>query len=156
MSKVKSKKKSTENLAKSNENLTKSTENLAKSSENLENNEPLEMNTEAKVAELDFRVTDPTKQVKIVRSINDRVEPLTVPALFKRTVENYGKHTALIFRDEITKKWTGFNYKEYRDRVEKMAKVFIKLGLERHGTVAVLAFNSVEWFVSELAAIHAG
>lgn len=37
-----------------------------------------------------------------------------------------------------------------------MAKVFIKLGLEPRHTVSVLAFNSVEWFVSDLAAIHAG
>lgn len=74
----------------------------------------------------------------------------------KRTVENYGERKALMYKDEISKSWTGISYKEYRERVEKMAKVFIKLGLERHGTVAVLAFNSVEWFISELAAIHAG
>lgn len=104
----------------------------------------------------EFRVTDPSKPVKIWRGTGDRIEPLTVPALMKRTVDNYGKHTALMFKDEDTKEWTGITYKEYRDRVEKTAKVFIKLGLERHGTVAVLAFNSVEWFVSDLAAIHAG
>lgn len=47
-------------------------------------------------------------------------------------------------------------FSEYRDRVHKMAKVFIKIGLEAHHTVGVLAFNSPEWFISELAAIHAG
>lgn len=35
-------------------------------------------------------------------------------------------------------------------------KVFIKLGLQRWDAVGVLAFNSVEWFITELAAIHAG
>jgi long-chain-fatty-acid--CoA ligase ACSBG len=107
----------------------------------------------------EFRVTDPKQPVRILRNHNDRtasIDPITVPALMKKTVENYGNTTALMFKDEVTKKWTGISYREYRDRVEKMAKVFIKLGLERHGTVAVLAFNSVEWFVSELAAIHAG
>lgn len=71
-------------------------------------------------------------------------------------VEKYPNHLALMRKDEISKEWKGITYKEYKDRVEKMAKVFIKLGLERHGTVAVLAFNSVEWYVSELAAVHAG
>lgn len=107
----------------------------------------------------DFRVTDLSKPVRIFRNPNDRtasIEPITVPALMKRTVQNYGNHKALMYKDEVTRKWTGITYKEYRDRVEKMAKVFIKLGLERFGVVAVLAFNSVEWFVSELAAIHAG
>lgn len=82
--------------------------------------------------------------------------PITIPHLMKRIVSNYGDHTALMCKDEVTKEWNGITYKEYQNRVEKMAKVFIKLGLGQHGTVAVLASNSVEYFVSELAAIHAG
>lgn len=107
----------------------------------------------------EFRVTDVTKPVQILRDTKDRassVEPISVPALMKRTAENYPNHTALMYKDEVNKEWKGISFSEYRERVEKMAEVFIKLGLERHGTVAVLAFNSVEWFVSELAAIHAG
>lgn len=107
----------------------------------------------------EFRVVDPAKAVRIHRDPNDRtssVDPITIPALMKRTAENYANNTALMYKDDVTKEWTGVTYKEYRDRVEKIAKVFIKLGLEQRGTVAVLAFNSVEWFVSELAAIHAG
>lgn len=36
------------------------------------------------------------------------------------------------------------------------AKVFIKLGLEPHNSVGILAFNSPEWFYSELGSMHAG
>jgi long-chain-fatty-acid--CoA ligase ACSBG len=107
----------------------------------------------------DFRVTDPVKPIRILQDPNDRtasVDPISIPALMKRTAENYAITPALMFKDEVSKEWTAINYKEYREKVEKMAKVFIKLGLESRGTVAVLAFNSVEWFVSELAAIHAG
>lgn len=104
----------------------------------------------------DYRSTELCKTVKVLRPENDKVEPITVQALLKRNVDSYPDHNALMYQDEVTKEWVGITYKEYRERVEKMAKVFIKLGLERHGTVAVLAFNSVEWFVSELAAIDAG
>jgi long-chain-fatty-acid--CoA ligase ACSBG len=107
----------------------------------------------------EFRVTDLSKPVRILQDMNDQtasVEPISVPALLKRVAGSYANHSALMFKDEVSNEWKGISYREYRDRVEKMAKVFIKLGLERHGTVAVLAFNSVEWFVSELAAIHAG
>lgn len=106
----------------------------------------------------DFRVTDPTKTVKILLDPSDRSEvPLiTVPAVMKRTVENYPDHPALMYKDAFTKEWVAVTFKDYRNRVEKMAKVFIKLGLECHGIVAVLAFNSVEWFIAALAAIHAG
>lgn len=106
-----------------------------------------------------YRVTDPSTPGQICLDSDDRtasVEPITIPALLKRTATNYANNTALMYKDELSKEWKGINYKEYQERVEKMAKVFIKLGLESRGTVAVLAFNSVEWFVSELAAIHAG
>lgn len=102
---------------------------------------------------------DLSNSVQMFHDSNDRtasVEPITIPALMKRTAENYPNTTALVHKDEVSKEWTSISYGEYRLRVEKMAKVFIKLGLEPRGTVAVLAFNSVEWFVSELAAIHAG
>lgn len=107
----------------------------------------------------DFRVTDPLKLVRIFLDPDDptaSVPPITVPALMKRTVENFPDHIALKYKDEISKEWKGISYKEYRDRALNTAKAFIKLGLERRGTVAVLASNSVEWFVSDLAAIHAG
>lgn len=108
---------------------------------------------------LDFRVTDKEKLVKIYMNAKDQIgsiEPITVIDMFKKSVEKFGDHPALKLKNPITKDYEVITYNEYRIRVEKIAKVFIKLGLERHGSVAILAFNSVEWFVSGLAAIHAG
>ena len=105
-----------------------------------------------------FRVIDPKMPVRVYQSSKDEagsVEPLTVPGLMQKTASAYPNRNALMYKDEEVE-WKSITYKEYRDRVEKMAKVFIKLGLDRHGAVAVLAFNSVEWFVSDLAAIYAG
>jgi long-subunit acyl-CoA synthetase (AMP-forming) len=53
-------------------------------------------------------------------------------------------------KDKISKVWKGMNYKVYREKVVNMAKVFIKLGLERHGTVAILGDNCIEWFIADL------
>lgn len=106
-----------------------------------------------------FRSSSVNEVVEIFNSPNDRTtltEPISIPTLMKHVADNYANHTALMFKDDVSKEWKGISYREYRERVEKMAKVFIKLGLEQHGTVAVLAFNSVEWFVTELAAIQAG
>lgn len=105
-----------------------------------------------------YRSVDLRKTVKILSNPNDKatlVEPITVPALLKHTAELYGNTNALMYKD-ATRKWVGITYKEYRDQAISMAKVFIKLGLERHGTVAVLAANCVEWMITELATIHAG
>jgi long-subunit acyl-CoA synthetase (AMP-forming) len=109
----------------------------------------------------EFRVTDLHDSVQLLPDStqifpDDSELVYSVPDAFARTVENFPNHNALMFKDEITKEWNRITYREYKNRVEMMAKVFIKLGLEKHGVVAVLAFNCVEWFVSELAAMHAG
>lgn len=46
--------------------------------------------------------------------------------------------------------------REYQEKVLRTAKAFIKLGLEAQNAVGILAFNSPEWFYSELGSIHAG
>lgn len=103
----------------------------------------------------DFRVHQINKPVRLLQN-EGNFEPETVPDLFNRIVENYGENPALAYLDQETKKWTFINYKSYKEKVDKYAKVFIKLGLKRFGSVGVLAFNSVEWFITELATIHAG
>ncbi|KAG5675222.1 hypothetical protein PVAND_005146 [Polypedilum vanderplanki] len=107
----------------------------------------------------DFRIIDPTKRLKLRINPDNKIasiDPISVPQLLSKIAESFPNHPALKQRNAITKDWETVTYSDYKQRVEKMAKVFIKLGLERYGTVAVLAFNSIEWFVSELAAIQAG
>jgi long-chain-fatty-acid--CoA ligase ACSBG len=104
----------------------------------------------------DFRVTKINQPSRILKSDNDSLEPISVPELLKKAADKYGDHPALAYQDHQTKTWKFINYKDYKAKVDKFAKVFIKLGLQRFQSVAVLAFNSVEWFVTELAAIHAG
>jgi len=45
--------------------------------------------------------------------------------------------------------------RQYEEKVHQVAKAFIKLGLEEHHSVGVLAFNCAEWFYSAMGAIHA-
>lgn len=106
-----------------------------------------------------FVTSDPKCATKINQEREGAAsqDPISVPALMARTVRDYGDHPALMYKtDDASKGWQKITYREYKERVDQMAKAFIKLGLERHHTVAVLAFNSPEWFVTELAAIHAG
>ena len=108
---------------------------------------------------LNLHTSDKTKPVKIFMDSKDeigKVAPLTVPEMFEKVVENYPDHPAMKHKTQESSDWEVITYRNYKEKVDQIAKVFIKLGLERHGTVAILAFNSVEWFVSELAAIHAG
>lgn len=107
---------------------------------------------------IDIRVSNPRDRVKIVEVDHPagKIPPKTMIEAFAKTVSNYPHNKALMFKNSITGDWDALTYAEYKSNVDKMAKVFIKLGLERHGTVAVLAFNCKEWFIAELATMHAG
>lgn len=83
------------------------------------------------------------------------VEPLTVPQVLQRAATNFPDVSALMQKD-ADNKWQSVTYSQYRENVLRTAKAFIKLGLEPYHSVAILAFNSPEWFYSELGAIHAG
>lgn len=104
-----------------------------------------------------YTTTDRTDAVRL-RVGNEGInaaEPISVPQLLHRTAKNYPDVPALVCKDE-NNEWQTTTYRQYRENVIRTAKAFIKLGLEPHNSVAILAFNSPEWFCSELAAIHAG
>lgn len=109
--------------------------------------------------ESEYFTTDPTKQVNIRINKDDEIaklDPITIISLMDQIVSTYPERPALKHMNTVTGDWEVLTYTDYKQKIEKIAKVFIKLGLKRHETVAILAFNSVEWFVSEMAAIHAG
>ncbi|XP_061540171.1 long-chain-fatty-acid--CoA ligase ACSBG2 isoform X1 [Phycodurus eques] len=80
--------------------------------------------------------------------------PLTVHQLFTSSVRNFGKYTAVSWKEGEQKK--SLNYKEYYMTCRTAAKSFLKLGLERYHGVGILGFNSVEWFITDIGAILAG
>ncbi|XP_071354752.1 long-chain-fatty-acid--CoA ligase ACSBG1 [Trachinotus anak] len=81
-------------------------------------------------------------------------EPVTVHQMFKASVEKYGNMYALASKKND--KWEKITFLEYYQFCRRAAKSFIKLGLERFHGVAILGFNSAEWFFSAVGAILAG
>lgn len=82
-------------------------------------------------------------------------EPISIPGLLKRSVNNYPNFPALRTKNS-KKEYTTVTYKQYEQKVHQTAKAFIKLGLNAHSAVGVLAFNCAEWMYSAMGAIHAG
>ncbi|XP_068626989.1 long-chain-fatty-acid--CoA ligase ACSBG2 isoform X2 [Battus philenor] len=80
--------------------------------------------------------------------------PISVPGLLSRTTARYPDNTALVSKKNG--QWQKITYKQYQERVRTIAKGFLKLGLERYHSVGILGFNSEQWYISDLAAIHAG
>ncbi|XP_030376838.1 very long-chain-fatty-acid--CoA ligase bubblegum [Scaptodrosophila lebanonensis] len=103
-----------------------------------------------------YRTVDPTQAVKI-RMQKEGLgaeEPISIPGLLKRTVNNYPDYPALRTKNGKNGYHT-VTFRQYEQKVHQTAKAFIKLGLEEHHSVGVLAFNCAEWFYSAMGAIHA-
>ncbi|XP_070827620.1 long-chain-fatty-acid--CoA ligase ACSBG1 [Chaetodon trifascialis] len=81
-------------------------------------------------------------------------EPVTVHQMFKASVEKYGNMYALASKKN--NRWEKITFLEYYQFCQRAAKSFMKLGLERFHGVAILGFNSAEWFFSAVGAIMAG
>ncbi|NXX88950.1 ACBG1 ligase, partial [Centropus bengalensis] len=80
--------------------------------------------------------------------------PITVHQMFKESLEKYGSLNALASKKNG--KWEKITFSEYYHLSRKAAKSFLKLGLQRFHSVAILGFNSPEWFISAVGAVFAG
>ncbi|XP_072526916.1 long-chain-fatty-acid--CoA ligase ACSBG1 isoform X2 [Salminus brasiliensis] len=81
-------------------------------------------------------------------------EPITVHQMFINCVQKYGHLPALASKRK--EKWEKITFSEYYRCCRMAAKSFLKLGLERFHSVAILGFNSEEWFFSAVGAVFAG
>lgn len=102
-----------------------------------------------------WKIDSPVK-LRIERSGAASLEPVSVPTLLDRAVEKAAELPALKVRDPKTNEEKVWTWKGYREDVRSVAKAFIYFGLNRFDAVCVLGFNSPEWVISDLAAIHAG
>ncbi|XP_052044277.1 long-chain-fatty-acid--CoA ligase ACSBG1 [Apodemus sylvaticus] len=80
--------------------------------------------------------------------------PYTVHQMFYEALDKYGNLSALGFKRKD--KWERISYHQYYLIARKVAKGFLKLGLERAHSVAILGFNSPEWFFSAVGTVFAG
>ncbi|XP_055969998.1 long-chain-fatty-acid--CoA ligase ACSBG1 [Sorex fumeus] len=81
-------------------------------------------------------------------------QPCTVHAMFSETLAKYGEFRALGVKRQG--QWHHISYTQYYMLARRAARGFLKLGLERAHSVAILGFNSPEWFFSAVGTVFAG
>lgn len=81
-------------------------------------------------------------------------QPITVHQMFYNSVQKYGNLTALA--SKRGNKWEKVTFLEYYHLCRMAAKGFLKLGLEQFHGVAILGFNSAEWFIAAVGTVFAG
>jgi long-chain-fatty-acid--CoA ligase ACSBG len=100
--------------------------------------------------------TNPAERKEIVLGESGiaAAEPVTVIQLLRSTRDAHPQANALAYKDGD--QWKMISYAEYDALCVKVAKSFLKLGLQKYHSVSIIGFNSPEWFLSALGAIYAG
>ncbi|MBI2214432.1 MAG: AMP-binding protein [Acidobacteria bacterium] len=78
----------------------------------------------------------------------------TVMDVLDETTRRHGARPALCYKQGEV--WEQISWSGYRDAVRLAARGMMRLGLAPGKGVAILGYNRPEWFISCLAAIHAG
>lgn len=82
-------------------------------------------------------------------------EPETLPQMFQATVALRGANPAL--KAKLSQGgWRTITWAGYARYVQDMTNFLLSLGLKRGERVALLAHNSPEWAITDLAVLHAG
>lgn len=84
----------------------------------------------------------------------DRPPRMTIPAMFRRTVERVGDRAALLHK--VDGKWEPITYSELAADVVNLARGLMELGLQPGDRVSLLAENRPEWAVTDLALTSLG
>jgi long-subunit acyl-CoA synthetase (AMP-forming) len=80
--------------------------------------------------------------------------PTRIPDVFDATAMAHPEMPALRFHREG--EWKALTWREYRAQVRLAARALVRLGVEPGDGVTIIGFNRPEWFIADLAAIHAG
>ncbi len=92
-----------------------------------------------------------------LRQIGDaslRPAPLTVPQMFRHSVQGAGPRTAILFKENGS--YQPITYTEMNERVRALAAALIALGLEHGDRVGLLSENRPEWAITDIALLTIG
>lgn len=82
------------------------------------------------------------------------MELLTIIDVFKETVDKFGGRNALIYQKDDIYRYV--SWKEYYELSEMVACGFLGLEIKPGDGIGIMGFNSVHWFVSNMATIMVG
>ncbi len=82
------------------------------------------------------------------------VERDTIPRIFLRAVERFGRSDALRYKEGGT--WKTLSHREVEERVSRLAAALASSGIGRGDRVAILSENRPEWAISDYAVLSLG
>lgn len=78
----------------------------------------------------------------------------SVPAMFQERVRKYGDR--VFMRQKVDGAWRDVSWKQQGDRVRRLAKGLLALGVAKGDRIAILSENRPEWAAADLAILSVG
>eukprot|EP00033_Pygsuia_biforma_P002504 GCRY01002774.1.p1 GENE.GCRY01002774.1~~GCRY01002774.1.p1 ORF type:complete len:654 (+),score=167.21 GCRY01002774.1:167-2128(+) len=94
------------------------------------------------------------KPIRIGKSGYEAATPMTIMETFEKITQKFESRIAFSRKKEG--QWVSYTWGQYRELVKQCARAFISLDVTPSDSVAILGFNSPEWFISFLGAIFCG
>lgn len=94
------------------------------------------------------------KPLAVAREECLRLQTMSVPQLFQERVRESGDYVTIRYKDKGI--YHELTWAQYYDRARHIAAHFIKFGLERGETIAVMSDPTIEYVLTQMAAILAG
>ncbi len=95
---------------------------------------------------------DQEVKLRLGDSDPENLPPKTPVELLREQAERYPDRLAMAGCGKDGQRWT---YAEYLQDVETAAAAFVKLGLNRRRSVAIVGLNAPQWFLADLGAVFA-
>lgn len=86
--------------------------------------------------------------------MSDNTPKLRVMDVLDRTVRSHGPRPAL--RVKRNGAWHTITWSDYHKQVRQVARALVSLGTQPGRGVAIIGYNSPEWFFADIGAIYAG
>ena len=94
----------------------------------------------------------PLSKSEFIGPKNTELTSLTIGQYFKRVVDNYADHPAIVVRHQNIN-WT---YKEYWLQIERVACGLLANGVEPGDRVGIWSPNNIEWSIVQMATARIG
>eukprot|EP00478_Filoreta_tenera_P000094 GABV01000094.1.p1 GENE.GABV01000094.1~~GABV01000094.1.p1 ORF type:complete len:250 (+),score=59.87 GABV01000094.1:1-750(+) len=99
-----------------------------------------------------FHTWDPNAEVELQinpeSNLPDAEAPLTMYNLLAKAAETQTDRPALAQPNQAVDDWNFVTFNEYLDQSRQVSKSLMALNVPRFGSIAILGFNSIEWFVA--------
>ena len=72
-------------------------------------------------------------------------------AEIKQNVERFSTKKAIYLKNDVLNSWEGISWTDFGERIEKLSKALLNLGIKEQENIGIFAENMPEWIISDIS-----